>query len=404
MAFVKQMMRLGTNYDVIFPLDIKPQNDKNNSTYNGKEWYASAESNGTTFGASRDKGARKHAGRDLYASWGTPIRAMADGEVIEMTRNWFNNVGVISIAHKTTSGRKFICRYGEVDGSSIAFKKGQKVMQGDFIARIGFLKYPGKNKDMPPIQSPRGLRTNMLHFEFYSNGETHADIGVNLSSNIYRRKRTDLTDPLEILKEAYENSFEKAQPEKPNRVDIQNLRTSDKGIEFIKLFEGTHKSGGKHVVYDDHPKKEKAKATIGYGHLVSNTHKDGVTYLNNNELKNGISKTEYNNGIDENRADELLRQDLVTAENGVKRHIKVPLSQNEFDALVSLSFNSGADRLGQKKGGGDTQIKTLINKGEYYNGIDEIADITNGNTAGLVKRRQAEMTIFKSNYYAIKIP
>ena len=397
------MMRLGTNYDVIFPLDIKPQNDKNNSTYNGKEWYKTND-NGVSYGASR-KNVRKHAGRDLYASWGMPIRAMADGVVIEVTYWNSLKVGAISIAHTTTSGRKFIARYCEVDYNSIKVKVGDKnVKQGDIIARVGFLKDPSEG-NMPPDQRPRYIRTNMLHFEFYSDGTNLTKpANVAISVNPYTRNRSDLTDPLEILPEAYKNSFEKAQPEKPNRVDIQNLRTSDKGVEFIKLYEGTHKSGSKHVRYDDSKNPDEAKATIGYGHLIANTNIDNTVYSSETELKNGISKSEFENGINEARANELLRQDLIKAENGVKRHIKVPLSQNEFDALVSLSFNSGADRLGQRKGGGDTQIKTLINKGEYYNGIDEIADITNGNTAGLVKRRQSEMTIFKSNYYATKIP
>ncbi len=407
-AFVEHMRRTSGTFTVIFPFDIKPQNDKDNSTYNGKEWYATAETNGITFGADRThKGvARKHAGRDLYASWGTPIRAMADGEVIEVTYWSSLKVGAVAIAHKTSDGRSFICRYCEVDYNSIAVKVGDKnIKQGDIIARVGFLKY-SDHGNMPPTQSPRGIRTNMLHFELYSNGNDYANIGVNekTSINIYARKRTDVADPLEILQEAYNNSFVKSEPEEPTRVDIKDLRTSDKGIEFIKLYEGTHKSGSKHVKYDDSLDPKKAKATIGYGHLIANTNKAGVTYSNSNEIKNGITKSEFMSGIDDARATQLLRQDLITAENGVKKHIKVPLSQNEFDALVSLSFNSGADRLGQKKGGGDTQIKILINKGDYCNGIDEIADITNGLTAGLVKRRQAEMTIFKSNYYATKIP
>ncbi len=399
-AFVEQMRRMAPVFEVIFPFEIIPQNDKNNSTYKGKEWYKTTD-NGVSFGASR-KGGRKHAGIDLYASWGTPIRAMADGEVIDVTYWNTIKVGAIAILHKTTSGRKFVCRYCEVDYNSILVKVGDKnVKQGDVIARVGFLKY-SSNSNMPPIQQPKSLRTNMLHFEFYSDGADRTVPGnVDVNVNIYTRNRSDLTNPIEILQEAYNNSFKKSQPQPPNRIDIQNLRTSEKGIEFIKLYESTKKSGSTFVKHND----SENYATIGFGHLIEKTPFKDVTYSSSTELKNGISKSEFNNGIDEVRAMELLRQDLITAENGVKKHIKVPLSQNEFDALVSLSYNCGANFLGV--GGinqGDTQVKILINRGDYYIGIDEIADVTNNLTPGLVKRRQCELTIFKCNYYATKKP
>jgi lysozyme len=63
------------------------------------------------------------------------------------------------------------------------------------------------------------------------------------------------------------------------------------------------------------------KWTIGYGHLI----------------KENEDFTE----ITEAQAEELLRQDLVIAENCINTALKEPLAQNEFDALVSLSFNIG---------------------------------------------------------------
>lgn len=38
---------------------------------------------------------------------------------------------------------------------------------------------------------------------------------------------------------------------------------------------------------------------------------------------------------------ELLKQDVIHAERAVKRLVKVPLTQNQFDALVSFVFNVG---------------------------------------------------------------
>ena len=40
-----------------------------------------------------------------------------------------------------------------------------------------------------------------------------------------------------------------------------------------------------------------------------------------------------------------------------------------------------------------------MNKGNYSEGADEIRDVTNNSTSGLVKRRKAEINIFKNNIY-----
>ena len=48
------------------------------------------------------------------------------------------------------------------------------------------------------------------------------------------------------------------------------------------------------------------------------------------------------------------------------------------------------------------KIKKHINKGNYVAGADEMKDVTNGGTAGLVKRRKAEINMFKNNVYDSK--
>ncbi|WP_394368412.1 glycoside hydrolase family protein [Kaistella gelatinilytica] len=80
--------------------------------------------------------------------------------------------------------------------------------------------------------------------------------------------------------------------------------------------------------------------------------------------------------------------------------ITVNLYQYEFSALVSLTFNTGVKFLsigGAKKG--DTKIKLKINNKDYEGGADEMADVTNGGTVGLIKRRKAEINMFKTNTY-----
>jgi lysozyme len=85
------------------------------------------------------------------------------------------------------------------------------------------------------------------------------------------------------------------------------------GIDLIKRFEGF--SSTVYICPAGYP-------TIGYGHLV----------------RSGESYTE----IGETEAEELLRKDVETAERAVLRLVNVPLTDGQFDALVSFTFNLGS--------------------------------------------------------------
>lgn len=67
------------------------------------------------------------------------------------------------------------------------------------------------------------------------------------------------------------------------------------------------------------------KWTIGWGHLIKD---------NEPELLRA-------SGITENQASALLKQDLKTAESAVNRLVTVPLSEGQYDALVSFVYNVG---------------------------------------------------------------
>ncbi|CAN1502029.1 Endolysin/autolysin [Flavobacteriaceae bacterium] len=170
-----------------------------------------------------------------------------------------------------------------------------------------------------------------------------------------------------------------------DRVDPKTLRTSKKGIAFIKDWEGKHMSGLKHIPYND----SKHFCTIGYGHLIAK-----------NKCQNITVPEEFKNGITEDEALKYFNDRLIGFEKAIQRDIKSKLYQYEFDALVSLVFNTGGEFL--NTGGandGETQIKKKINTEEYSAGADEMSDVTNGGTPGLVKRRKAEINMFKNNIY-----
>lgn len=138
------------------------------------------------------------------------------------------------------------------------------------------------------------------------------------------------------------------------------MKTSDKGINLIKQFEGC-----KLTVYLD----PIGVPTVGYGHTK------------------GLTKAMVGKRISQAEADNFLRQDLVTAEQAVSK-IKQDFNQNQFDALVSFTFNCGTGNLNKLcLGRNITQIGeklTLYNKagGKVLN--------------GLVRRRNAEKQLYFS--------
>ena len=83
----------------------------------------------------------------------------------------------------------------------------------------------------------------------------------------------------------------------------------------------------------------------------------------------------------------LLRGDVRAAERGVLSCVKVPLSQGELDAYVSLAFNVGTSAFC-----GSTLVRKL-NAGDYKGACDEIKrwHYAGGvSVPGLVARREAE--------------
>lgn len=144
---------------------------------------------------------------------------------------------------------------------------------------------------------------------------------------------------------------------------MNDLRTSELGIEMIKSFEGFSSSvyvcaGG--------------KKTIGYGHVI-------------------LPSEEYDI-ISQDTATLILKNDIVIFENAVQRNINIALRQNQFDALVSLVFNIGAAAF---------QRSTLRQKINYCSDLEEIGHefmrwIYSGGRilSGLMKRRMLEMQLF----------
>ncbi len=84
---------------------------------------------------------------------------------------------------------------------------------------------------------------------------------------------------------------------------------------------------------------------------------------------------------------ERLRADVNTFEGAIKRCVKVPLHQWEYDAAVQLSYNIGANAFCKS-----TVVKRW-NAGDYVGGCEAFLmwNKQNGRVlSGLVNRREAE--------------
>jgi lysozyme len=144
------------------------------------------------------------------------------------------------------------------------------------------------------------------------------------------------------------------------------MTTSQRGIALIKQFEGLKLNA--YLCSANVP-------TIGYG---------------NTYYPNGI-KVKLGDKISQEQAEELLKDILKKFEAIVNRKLKVKVSQNQFDALVSHTYNTGgSDTLFRliNNGANDTEVRTWIET-RYItaNGVK---------LKGLIRRRKAESDLYFS--------
>ena len=113
-------------------------------------------------------------------------------------------------------------------------------------------------------------------------------------------------------------------------------QTSANGRKLIEQFEGC----SLHAYLD-----QRGIPTIGYGHTQGATMGQTCTQA---------------------EADAWLAEDLATAEQAVSRLVKVPLTQNQFDALVSLCYNIGQGNFAE------STVLRLLNAGSIQGSAEAI--------------------------------
>lgn len=140
------------------------------------------------------------------------------------------------------------------------------------------------------------------------------------------------------------------------------MKISQTGLDKIKRHEGLRL----------YPYKDEAGHwTIGYGHK--------------------LLPGEWYDKINEQQAEDLLRQDLAIAESAVNDLVKVPLSQNQYDALVSFVYNVGVNAFRE------STLLRKLNAGDYTGAAAEFPrwKYAGGKVSSiLVRRRAREQDLF----------
>lgn len=152
------------------------------------------------------------------------------------------------------------------------------------------------------------------------------------------------------------------------------MKMSDKGVAHLKQYEELRLKP-----YDDRTGREvksreecKGKPTIGWGHVI----------LPGEEA---LFK-----GITERKAEEIFRKDLAPRERQVAALVKVPLTQNQFDALVAWEFNTGglakSTLLRRLNEGNYAAVPQQMMRWIYDDGV---------RSEGLYNRRKKEVALWK---------
>jgi lysozyme len=161
---------------------------------------------------------------------------------------------------------------------------------------------------------------------------------------------------------------------------------SGQGLDLIKSFEGIPDGDPATVNVD--PYLDPAGIwTIGWGHAIS----AGGGYLRGKADRKAAMDL-YPGGISLGQAETLLRGDLLDTCRDVEAAVEVPLTDNQFAALVSFTFNLGAGNLAR------STLLRKLNAGDYAGAAAEFAKWNKAGgkvLAGLVARRAAEARLFE---------
>lgn len=143
------------------------------------------------------------------------------------------------------------------------------------------------------------------------------------------------------------------------------MNISPTGLQFIKNYEGCRLTAYKPVLTEQY-------WTIGWGHYGADVIK-------------GSTITQF-------QADSIFYNDIQKYVTGVNNLLKIDVSQNQFDALVSFAYNCGIGGLQ------NSYLLQYVNRGKFQAAADEFPKFCHGAGGvvlqGLLTRRNKEREIF----------
>lgn len=148
------------------------------------------------------------------------------------------------------------------------------------------------------------------------------------------------------------------------------VQYSEQLVEFVKRWEGLK------LVPSLDPLVP-GVADVGYGHV----------------LRQGDSKEPITRDL----ADKMLRADLDGFAVAVDEMVTPTIAQHEFDALVSISYNVGANALKS------STLMRKLNNNDFFGAAEEFTRWVRAGgriVGGLVKRREAERRMFEDADYS----
>lgn len=145
------------------------------------------------------------------------------------------------------------------------------------------------------------------------------------------------------------------------------MQISEQGLAFIRQFEKFEPKA-----YPD-PGTGGSPWTIGYGHTRG--------------VRPGMTCTPE-------EAEQWLLEDTGDAVRAIQDYVRVPLTQGQFDALVSFVFNVGVNHFNT------STLLRKINAGDMEGAANEFIRWNRAGgheMAGLTRRREGEAAIFRSD-------
>ena len=164
---------------------------------------------------------------------------------------------------------------------------------------------------------------------------------------------------------------------------------SDQAIGFIAQFETLGKITSPPTDILD------GNCTGGYGHVLHN---------------GKCTKTEKAMNVDQPLAVQWMRLDLAKSENTIRQYVRVPLSQQQYDALVSAVYNGGQYIFKDSETGEPTQLLIDLNNGDYAAAAKDLLDFHYTldketkkyvSLPSLLRRRKEEKEMWEDGNYTV---